>query len=36
MMRVVCTLVAKELDWRCIVLLGGAGPGHVLEDPSEG
>jgi hypothetical protein len=26
----------QVLDWRCTVLSGGAGPGHVLEDPSEG
>jgi hypothetical protein len=24
------------LDWRCTILSGGAGPGHILEDPSEG
>jgi hypothetical protein len=23
-------------EWRCTVLSGGAGPGHVLEDPGEG
>jgi hypothetical protein len=26
----------QGLDWRSTVLSGGAGPGHVLEDPSEG
>jgi hypothetical protein len=27
---------SQGLDWRCIVLSGGAGPGHILEDPGEG
>jgi hypothetical protein len=27
---------SQGLDWRCTVLLGGAGPGHVLKDLSEG
>jgi hypothetical protein len=27
---------SQGLDWRCTVLSGGARPGHVLEDPSEG
>jgi hypothetical protein len=26
----------QGLDWRCTVLSGGARPGHVLEDLSEG
>jgi hypothetical protein len=27
---------SQGLDWRCTVLSGGIGPGHVLEDPGEG
>jgi hypothetical protein len=27
---------SQGLDWRCTMLSGGAGPGHVLEDPGEG
>jgi hypothetical protein len=27
---------SQGLDWRCTILSGGAGPGHILEDPSEG
>jgi hypothetical protein len=27
---------SQGLDLRCTVLSSGAGPGHVLEDPSEG
>jgi hypothetical protein len=26
----------QGLNWRRTVLSGGAGPGHVLEDPGEG
>jgi hypothetical protein len=26
----------QGLDWRCTMLSGGARPGHILEDPSEG
>jgi hypothetical protein len=26
----------QGLDWRRNVLSGGAGPGHILEDPGEG
>jgi hypothetical protein len=27
---------SQGLDWRCTVLSGGVGPGHVLKDPGEG
>jgi hypothetical protein len=27
---------SQGMDFKCTMLSGGAGPGHVLEDPSDG